>query len=345
MAKSRFGFSISKLHCYRRLVRMAPILVVFACILTVVTGLHLAERYTGRLELSRMPGEYGTYRATDSTAYPRKAIDAQGYRLKIDRLLDRVASQYWSIDEFAYAVLPAQDVVAVSMYAYDKKSSNVLPLAENYRPAIATDPEVILKVDPNLLLVAGTTRADFTDLLRNAGTPLFRMFTNFTTLDEIDRGILLAGYLTGRDDFALRVHEEFQKSITRARARRPPGIPAPRILGYSGGYSYGDQTLFDDIARTLGAVNVGAENGLHGYEPANSENILRWNPEWIVSGAANGSTADALERLMQDPAIDHTTAGQKKQILVFDNKVFLPMSPFTTQLVDALSEVLYANPR
>jgi iron complex transport system substrate-binding protein len=169
------------------------------------------------------------------------------------------------------------------------------------------------------------------------------MFTEFTSLDEIDRAILLTGYLTGNDATASRVHNDFQNTIQRARSRKPAGVAAPRILGYGGGYSYGDRTVFDDVVRVIGGINIGAESGLHGYSSISSEQIVVWNPEWIISGAARGTTGTALQRLLAEPAIAQTTAARKGQVVVLDNNVFLPMSPFTTLLIEALSETIYAT--
>lgn len=321
-----------------------PVAVVLGMILTVAFGLHLAETHTGTLELRRAVREYGAAdSSTGSAAYPRRANDAEGYQLTVVRPTRQVASQYWSIDEYVYSVVPPEDVVSVSTYAYDRRYSNVYPLAEAFNPAISTDPEVILRLDPDLLLVSSEARADFTDLVRNAGVPVFRASTDFRSLEEIDRTILLTGYLTGRDGAAQRVHEQFQQAVQRAMARKPPGAPSPRILGYSGRYSYGTQTLFDDIVRAVGGVNVGAENGLRGYEAISTEQIVRWNPEWIVSSGARGQTDAVLRRLMADPAIALTAAARTGQVLVLENNVFLPMSPFTTLALDALTEALYGT--
>src|SRR5262249_33390432 len=155
-------------------------------------------------------------------------------------------------DEYVYSVAPPPDVVSVSEVAYDRSVSNVYQWAEMYHPAITTDPEMILKLDPDLLLIASSGRADFTELLRKAGTPAFRMFTDFTSLDEIDRTIGLTGYLTGNDADAARVREKFQEAIRRAGTKKPAAARPPRILGYTVGYGYGDQTVFNDVIRVLG---------------------------------------------------------------------------------------------
>jgi iron complex transport system substrate-binding protein len=319
-------------------------IVFLIAIATVALTLHLAQGFTGQLQLQQ-PAQESTAAnfAVGTAPYPRHATDQDGRQFTFLHAARRVASQYWSIDEMLYSILPPQSVAGVSEYAYDLDISNVYQLAEAYRPAITANPEAVLAAAPDLLLVSSTARADLTDLLRNAGVPSFRMFTNYSTLDEIASNILLMGYLTGHDSAARRVHEEFQRAIQRAATRKPGGVASPRVLGYSGRYSYGSQTLFHDVLRLLGATNVAAEQGLLGYEAVNTEQIVRWNPEWIVSSAKPGETNIALRRLLEDPAIALTTAARKGQILVLANNVFLPMSPFTVTLLDILSEAFYGN--
>lgn len=276
-------------------------------------------------------------------AYPRYATDQDGRKVTLPNPTQRVASQYWSIDETLYSVLPPGHIVGVSRYAYNPATSNVLRFAEAYHPVVTADAESVLAVAPDLLLVSSSARADLTDLLRNAGVPTFRMFTDYRTLDQIAENITLTGYLTGHDAVAGQARDEFKRAIQRAAARKPAGAASPRVLGYSGKYSYGERTSFSDVLRVLGAVNVAAEHGLQGYDAINTEQILRWNPEWLISRADPGETEATLRRLISDPAIAATIAAQKKQILVLENRVFLPMSPFTANLLDILAEAFYGR--
>ncbi len=130
-------------------------------------------------------------------------------------------------------------------------------------------------------------------------------------------------------------------AIESAKARRKSLAKPPSILGFSGHSSYGTDTLFDDIVRTLGGINVGAAGGLKGYDSINSEQIVRWNPEWIVAGANRGKVRDVMTALLADPAIATTQAAQDRHILVVEFNVFLPTSPFTTLLVRAIAEAIY----
>ena len=312
-------------------------ITLFTAIAALALVVHFSQKYMGPFPLLQTTPE------SNPTSYPRRATDQDGQQLTLPDPIQRAASQYWSIDEMFYAVLPPEYVVGVSQYAYDINTSNVVQFAETYRPVITANPEAVLTAAPDLLVVSSSARADLTDLVRNAGIPTFRLFTEYRTLDEIARNIVLIGYLTGQDTRAQHAHEVFKRAIERATARKPAGMPSPRVLGYSGKYSYGRDTSFSDVLRVLGATNVAAEQGLRGYEAVNTEQILRWNPEWLISRSDDGEKDVVLRRLLNDPAIAATTAAQRKQILVLDNRIFLPMSPYTAKLLDVLGEAFYGR--
>jgi iron complex transport system substrate-binding protein len=282
-----------------------------------------------------------------SLKYPREAIDRDGFRVRIPRPAHRIVSQYHSIDEFVYSIVPPETVVAVSESAYEKSYSNAYPFAERFRPVIATDAERVLRLEPDLILVSDNDRPDYMSLMRSAGVPVYRMQTLFQTLNQVKEAILLTGYLTGADDAAQQEANRFRADIEKAHEMaekaRADGTPPPKILGLGGKYSYGRETLFQDIVTTLDGVNVGAEAGLKGYDSINSEQIIRLDPEWIVAGADPGKVQIVLQQLLTDPAISLTKAARTGHVLVLENRIFLPLSPYTTLLVDAMADALYGS--
>ncbi|MGH9784260.1 MAG: ABC transporter substrate-binding protein, partial [Terriglobia bacterium] len=266
-----------------RIAVFVPSLVLLASVgLIAVTVERLASPPT-ELRIARPGAGYGSpeIRLGDKT-YPREAVDSDSFVVRVAKPARRVASQYWSIDEYVYSVVPPDRVVAVSERAYEQRISNVFEYVQQFRPVIATDPERVLRLDPDLVIVSNRAREDFCALIRAADVPIYRAFTMFTTLEQVSETIRLTGYLTGEDEKAQAAVARFWAEINHARALRPANAPRPRILGFSGRYSYGDQTLFHDIVRTLGGINVGAEGGLKGYAGVNSEQIARWDPEWII---------------------------------------------------------------
>jgi iron complex transport system substrate-binding protein len=325
-----------------KLERFAPSVVLAILVCTIAAAVEHFVPPDAGLQINRASaGLRGAAIRTGPAPYPRVAVDSDEFTVRVARPAQRIVSQYWSIDEYVYSVAPPDRVVAVSESAYLPNISNVYREVQNFRPVIATDPERVLRLDPDLLLVSNNSRADFCALVRSTNAPIYRVFTTFTTLAQVADTIRLTGYLTGQDASAAKELNRFWREIERAKSRRKPGAGSPRILGFSGHSSYGTETLFDDVVRTLGGINVGAEGGLKGYDAINSEQIVRWNPEWIVAGSDRGKTGQVLASLLADPAIAITPAARAGHILVFEFNVFLPTSPFTTMLVNAIAEAIY----
>jgi len=276
-----------------------------------------------------------------SRAYPREVVDSDGFSVRIEKPPRRIASQYWSIDEYLYSIVPAERVVTVSESAYLRGISNVLEPVLRLKPVVASDPERVMRADPDLILVSSGGRSDYTALVRSSGIPVYRMFIDFTTLQQIEDYIRLFGYLTGEDDRAEEVAANFHAEVEHAKSLRPANARKPRILGFGRPYAYGSATLFDDIVKVLGGVNPAAEAGVRGYDMVNAEQVARWNPEWIVSSANEGHVEETRKKIMEDPGVALTEAGRKGHIIVLENRVFLPMSPYAIHRVTAIAEALW----
>ena len=280
---------------------------------------------------------------TEGADYPRHATGADETRTTVAQPPRRIVSQYWSTDEFLYRIVPPERVVGVADTSYIPSFSNVLEFVERFKPVISADPERVLRADPDLIFSPETARADLPGVLREAGLPVYRIFSTYETLAQIEDHIRLVGYLTGEDARASAELERFRSALARAAAKRPAGIAPPRVLGMGGSYTYGSRTLFSDILRVLGAENLGATHGLTYYERVNDERIVRWNPDWIVTGGGGMNADEVRAQLLARPAVAATSAAKHGRIIVLDSRVFLPLSPLTTRLVEALAEALYGR--
>src|ERR1700721_2554719 len=248
------------MHLLRTIV---PPVILILLVVAIAGAVHTYASPPGGLQLPVLETEEGDARVRiGKSPYPREAVDSDEVTVSIARPAHRIVSQYWSIDEFVYSIVPPQDVVAVSQSAYAEEISNVIQNAQQFKPAVATDVERVVALDPDLMLVSREGRADYTSLARSSGVPVYRMETNFETLDQIEQNIRLIGYMTGQDESAAKEASRFHAAIEKAVSMRSPGSAKPRILGLGGRYSYGRKTLFEELVTRLGGVGVGTENGL-----------------------------------------------------------------------------------
>ena len=276
--------------------------------------------------------------------FPRTVVDDHGHTMTIPNPPQRIASHEMTLDEILFAVVEESHIFAVSRHAFDARYSNVAAKVEGLGLPTSEDPETVLRLRPELILAGAHARAEWVDLLRHSGAPIYRADNSTVKLAELERLILRMGYLAGTDDRAARVAAVFRGRLDRVRVPWTTGSAArPRILGYnrSMSYSYGVETLFHDIVTLLGGVNVGTEQGLEAYDGISSEQSAAWDPDWIVTGADPGQSEPLRQALLSDPGVAMTAAARTGQILILPNKVFLAMSHHVIELVEGMAAAFY----
>ena len=94
-----------------------PVLLILL-VVAIAGAVHTYASPPGGLQLPVLETEEGDARVRiGKSPYPREAVDSDEVTVSVARPAHRIVSQYWSIDEFVYSILPPQDVVAVSQSA------------------------------------------------------------------------------------------------------------------------------------------------------------------------------------------------------------------------------------
>jgi len=273
-----------------------------------------------------------------SPLFPRQLRDASGNLLIISAPPQRIVSQTLGTDEILLAICPPHKIAAISSLALDERYSNIVEQARSM--TVASNVEQILKLQPDLILVASYNRAETVELLQATGAPVFRL-ANFRSLENIKNNIRTIGLAIGEEHRAellvAQIEGELRAILTRIPKRNPPLT----VMSYSlGNYTAGAHTTFDDLVKWVGAVNVAAQHGIEEHAKISDEQILAWQPEVIVTHAAPHEFAKARKQLLDNPAIAASRAGQSGKILVIDNRYLFAVSQNIVLGVKALAEGL-----
>lgn len=279
---------------------------------------------------------------TETRAFPRVARDIHGDELRLVSAPRAIASQALVTDHFLLALVSPKRVVAVSPVAHDRRYSHVADMLSGMDVAVATDPEAVMRRSPDLMLVSQDARAEYVDVVRTLGTPVFRMQTVFESFDQIASGLETTGFLLGEDVAADREIRRLRERVSAATKRRPPDAEPVRVLAFSNfGNTYGEGSLFDHILERLGAINVAAEHGIGPYGSISSEHVAAWNPDWIVAGGEPESAADLRTRFLADTGVATSTAGRKGQVLIVENRRYQSMSQHVAGLLEDIAAAIY----
>jgi iron complex transport system substrate-binding protein len=276
-----------------------------------------------------------------STPFPRTVKDAFGDPLTLNAPPKRIVSQTLGTDEMLFAICPRDRIAGITELAFNNAYSKIVDEAKASGVKTIYGPEDILALKPDLVFVASYSRAEMSTLLRAARAPVYR-FSNFDRIEDVANNVRQLGYLIGEDAAAARVVDDMNERLTRARARAAASGRHPRIMTYDGsGYTAGNNTLFDDVIRQAGGVNVSAEHGAKGFGRVSAEQILEWQPEYLICGAKPGDEDIVRRRLMGNPAIASSKAARSGRLILMDTRVFMTTSHHVVTAVEALVDGLY----
>jgi cobalamin transport system substrate-binding protein len=310
--------------------------VILAALALVVAGIEVARRL-------KTPADATTAVPAVARPFPRELRDAKGETLILPREPQRIVSQTLGTDEILLAVCPPERVVALSYLAEDENYSNAVEQARQIPGRTTEGPEQILQFKPDLIFVASYSRAETVELLKASKAPVFR-FANFDSIADIKSNIRTVGYATGTDAGAERLIRKMEEDLAAVRARIPKSESPLRVMSYDQlSYTAGSNTLFDDVVRAAGAVNVCAEQGIKGFAKINSEKILEWRPDFLITGANRGKEKSVRDRLLEDPAVANSDAARAGRVIVIDNRHFLTVSQHIVGFVEDLANGLYGN--
>jgi iron complex transport system substrate-binding protein len=213
--------------------------------------------------------------------FPKRLIDPAGRVRILPAPARRIVSSYLGSDEILAVLVDRSRLAAVSIYADDASSSNCLGAFPPPIARVRGEPEEILALRPDLVLVTNFTQDGAVRLLDGAGVPLLRC-ESWESFDGVLAHIRLIGAAVGAEAGA----EDLARSVERrlaAVAVRLAGRPRPRVLYYEvPGYTRGAGALIDEMIERAGGSNVAREMGIRGVAELGFESVLALRPEVLV---------------------------------------------------------------
>jgi iron complex transport system substrate-binding protein len=326
--------------------RRGPYLFL-ALIVIAITGAVFGIELVRRLNVAPAPSQIAQATSTGSNApatYPRTLRDGSGELLTIGARPRRIVSQTLGSDEILFDVCERERIVAFSKIAFDPKYSPIASELREISAPTAQTAEEILQLRPDLIFVASYNRAETVEQLKAAGAPVFR-FTNYDSLEDIEGNIRSVGQAVGEEARAEELVGRMGRELEAVRARIPPLAKRPRVMSYGqSGVTAGAGTSIDAIVRAAGAVNLPAEKGLSGFPKVSAEQVIEWQPDFIIIGAEEGKFEEAKRRLLSNPAVASTNAARTGRIIAVDNRHLLSVSHYIVRAIGALADALYATP-
>jgi iron complex transport system substrate-binding protein len=202
---------------------------------------------------------------------------------------ERIVSLAPSITEVLFALGLDSEIVGVTEHCNYPEKALSRPKVGSF---ITGDVERIITMNPDLIIATRDGNSEHTiSLLEELGFPIATYQPS--TLEEVLDQILVLGRVTGREDRARSIVQEYRGKMALVK-ERVRGAQVVSVLFAYGRYPLilaGRLTFADDMIRLAGGRNIAADSRIP-YPHFSLEEVLARGPEVIID-VSMGSDASA----------------------------------------------------
>lgn len=231
----------------------------------------------------------------------------------------RIASRTILSDEVLWALGESVQarVVGLSPMVDDPRYSSVADRWPQHVPRLGRNPEELLATGADLVILASFSDAEYRAAIAD--------HTQLLVLEDFSG---FAGYLANLEQIGAAVGAEpeqiaalrlrFETRQAELEAKRPPASERPTVLAWDYGNVPGKATTFDDAATTAGFRNLASEQGFVGHQRLDAEQLLAWDPQWLVIGCGDQTCEHARTLLTEQPGFEHLRAVRDDHVITIE---------------------------
>lgn len=278
-----------------------------------------------------------------SLARETEAItDDLGNEVELEEDPARIVSLAPSITEMLYELGLGDRVVGVTSFCdYPSQMLEEVEAGEVETIGSIVDPNIekIVEVDPDLVVAANINPREDVERLQELGLKVagFAPIDLDSTFSVMER----TGKLTGFQQEANEVIDSMQSRLEQIEALVAEQEERPAVfyeIWNDPLQTAGSGTFIDDIIRTAGGHNLGAEAG-EGWPQFSLETLIMEDPEVYVSTPHSAEADVSVESIKERDHFDALTAVQEGRVHLVDQDKLSRPGP---RVIDGLIEITEA---
>lgn len=200
-------------------------------------------------------------------------------------------------DQFALAFQsPEHKPLGVSFVAADKALSLYADRIGD-TPLLGGTPEEVVLHKPDLVLMGQGQNPPLQAWLKARNIPIATL-GSANNIADAQRQLREFSAIWGKEREAETIIAAQQSALESAQFSRPLRV----AIYYARGFSDAGGTLFDEIIRRLGGVNVGAEDGGQGMRYLSLESLVALKPDLLIVPRYDYGTTTGGEAMTSHPA-------------------------------------------
>jgi iron complex transport system substrate-binding protein len=281
--------------------------------------------------------------------FPLAVNDDEGNRLVLPRRPQRIVSLTMFSDEVLLELVGPPRLIAVTSFAADPAVSNISRRIAAIPNRLEFNVELILSLQPDLVVVANWSDAQGVAQLRAAGLPVYQT-SSAVTVPQIREKIRALARVVGEqragEQLVARMDRRLEE-LERRLAAVPPGRRL-RVLDWSAwGASMGRGSSWDEVVGLAGLRNAAGELEVDswGQVPLSKEKLIELDPDLLVlPGWVYGDAAGAEEfyrRVTSDPALRGLKAVRNRRVLRMPERLRATTSQYIVDAIEFLARAAY----
>jgi iron complex transport system substrate-binding protein len=268
---------------------------------------------------------------SQETKYPLEVKDQAGNTVKIEKEPKRIVSLIPSNTEIAFALGLGKQVVGVTTnddYPAEVKS---LPKVGDFKINV----ENVVALKPDLVLAGGANDKGTIDQLKKLGIDV--LVLDAKSVNDVYASIALVGQATNHAREADQLVTQMREAIRRV-SEKTASLPKEKrakvwIELDPTLFTTGGDTFMNELVQLAGGENVAA--GLKGWPQVSAEQVVKWNPDVILS------TYGGEKEILARKGWETVSAVKNKRVYSVDANLTSRPGPRITQAVEQIAAKLY----
>jgi iron complex transport system substrate-binding protein len=277
---------------------------------------------------------YGHADGAGECAFPVSATDATGTEVTVGESPDSVVALGASTAQTIWELDAEGKVVGVSKFAnYLEGAPEIENVTETEGFETIVRTEVIVGLDPDIVLAANVYPNDSLQQLREAGITVYK-FEQAGSIEDVYDKTERIGHLIGECEAANTTVTGMRATVDTVR-EAVSGEERPDVLyPQTGGFAPGPNTFIGGLIDVAGGANIVADaNATSTYPRLSGEFIAEQDPEWLIVSAPSGEAEDPSAFVPEGAALRNTTAWEEGNFAVVDtNNISQPAPRIVTPL-------------
>jgi len=257
----------------------------------------------------------------------------------------RVASRTVFADELLWTLGPEIQarVVGLSPMADDPRYSMVAGRWPQSTPRLGRNPEELLALAPDLVILASFSAPEYRAAIEDKLTVL--VLDDFTGFDGYLENLARVSEALGSPEAGAIVRDRFIARRAALEAKRPPASERPTVIAWDHGYAPGSETSFHDMAASAGFINLPTREGLVGHQRVDAEQVVAWDPAWVVVSCGEGSCAEAVAAFGSLPGFAGLAAVTRGQLIAIEPPYLSTTGEAMLEVAARMQAALLEEPR